>query len=99
MGHNHPVIQQRFFRASHDVYETVRAGLDSQWGHGAGRPTLTCFEPAFTAPKDKSGQVLLAVRSEFCEYEVAAQMLPVLIDNNLIEEISKQEYMASVQIP
>jgi hypothetical protein len=43
--------------------------------------------------------VLLAVRSEFCEYEVAAEMLSYLIASGAVKEITEETYLAAVQIP
>jgi hypothetical protein len=88
-------MNQRFFRASESVYEQVRLTLDAAWGN-PGDNAITCFEPAATAPRDSRGRVLLAVRSDFCEYDAVAAMLPDLLANGAVEEISGEEYESTV---
>jgi len=88
-------MTQRFFRSSESVYEQVRLALDAAWGN-PGDNAVTCFEPAATAPRDAAGRVLLAVQSEFCDYEAVAQMLPGLLASGAVEEISGEEYEATV---
>lgn len=90
-------MSQRFFRSTEATYEHVRATLDFTWGHGPASGTLTCFEPAATAPRDAQGRVLLAVLSGFCQYEAVAGMLPQLLAINAVEEITETEYMAALQ--
>lgn len=90
----------RFFRIASDaVYEQTRLHLDSVWGHGFGTGTLTCVEPAATAPRDTQGRVLLAVRAEFCEYEAVAAMLPQLLASGAVQEITEAEYRAALPQP
>jgi hypothetical protein len=89
-------MTQRFFRSENATYEAIRLQLDAVWGHGPGTGTLTCYEPAATAPHDSRGRVLLAVQSEFCEYEAVAAMLPPLLASGAVEEISEAEYWASL---
>jgi hypothetical protein len=84
----------RYFRTSDDaLYESIRFGLDAAWGHPTpdGR-TVTCFEPAATAPHDAQGRVLLAVNSEFCSFDAVAAMLPQLLASGAVEEITAAEY-------
>ena len=90
---------QRYFRSSDAIYEQVRLSLDAAWGHGPGTGTLTCFEPAATAPHDPQGRVLLAVHAEFCEYEAVASMLPQLLASGAVEEIDDATYRASLPSP
>lgn len=85
------MIPQRYFRASEEVYEQVRATLDAAWGH-PGPVAVTCFEPAATAPRDADGRVLLAVNAEFCEYEAVAAVLPGLLASGAVEEIAEADY-------
>lgn len=94
MGDN--VNQQRYFRSNAATYEAIRLQLDAAWGHGPGSGTLTCFEPAATAPHDSQGRVLLAVLSSFCEYAAVAEMLPALLGSGFVEEIDEATYRASL---
>lgn len=89
----------RFFRSDESTYESVRLQLDAAWGHGPGTGTLTCYEPAATAPRDSQGRLLLAVHDEFCAYEAVAAMLPQLLASGGVEEISESEYVASLPTP
>lgn len=85
------MIQQRYFRATEQVYEQVRLTLDAAWGH-PGPVAVTCFEPAATAPRDSKGRVLLAVNEEFCSWEAVAAVLPGLLASGEVEEIDETTY-------
>lgn len=88
----------RYFRATESVYEQVRSSLDAAWGHPTpDGKTVTCIEPAATAPRDASGRIVLAVSEEFCQYEAAAAMLPQLLAGGAVEEIDEATYQAAVQ--
>lgn len=89
----------RFFRATAAVYEQARATLDAAWGLPNDRGTVTCIEPAATAPRDEQGRVLLAVADEFCSYSVAAELLPQLLASGAVEEIDQATYTASLPKP
>lgn len=93
----------RFFRclAGDEVYEQIRATLDAAWGHpNAETKTVTCIDPSSVAPRDTQGRIMLATSEAFCEYEAAAQMLPQLLDNGMIEEIDEATYLQELpQIP
>jgi hypothetical protein len=84
-------MTQRFFRATEAVYEQARATLDAAWGH-PGPVAITCIEPAATAPRDADGCVLLAVDVEFCNYSTAKDLLPQLLANGLVEEVTEGDY-------
>jgi hypothetical protein len=92
-------MTQRYFRSAAGVYEAIRLQLDAAWGHGPGSGTVTCYEPAATAPHDADGRVLLAVRAEFCEYDAVAAMLPELLSSGAVEEIDEATYWASQPQP
>lgn len=92
-------MSQRYFRSDEATYESIRLGLDSEWGHGAGTGTLTCFEPAATAPRDAQGRVLLAVLEKFCQYDAVSAMLPGLLASGAVEEITEAEYRSAVESP
>jgi len=88
-------MSQRFFRASEEVYEQARAVLDAAWGH-PGPVAVTCIEPAATAPRDANGMVLLAVDAEFCTYTTASDLLPAMLASGRVQEITTEEYAASI---
>lgn len=92
-------MSQRFFRSDEATYEAIRLQLDAAWGHGPGTGTLTCYEPAATAPRDAEGRLLLAVHDEFCAYEAVAAVLPALLASGVVQEIDEQEYRASQPDP
>lgn len=90
----------RFFKSDAATYEQMRLSLDATWGHGEGTGTITCFEPAATAPRGSDGLLVLAVRAEFCEYEAVSSLLPSLMASGAVVEISEAEYRASMpQVP
>lgn len=91
-------MSQRYFKCDAQTYETVRQSLDEAWGHGPESGTVTCVEPAATAPKTAGGQVLLAVLAEFCEYPAVAEMLPSLLASGSVEEITREAYWASMPV-
>lgn len=82
----------RFFSATDLVYEQARATLDAAWGLPNDKGTHTCIEPAASAPHDTDGLVVLAVDDSFCEFSTANDLLPTLIAQGAVKEISRQEY-------
>lgn len=87
----------RFFRTDNDgIYEQARATLDAAWGLPDKLGTVTCIEPAATAPRDSQGRVLLAVADEFCTFSVAVELLPQLIASGAVEEIDAETYRSSL---
>lgn len=89
----------RFFRSTAAVYEQSRAALDAAWGLPNDLGTVTCIEPAATAPRDGQGRVLLAVADEFCTFTTAAELLPQLLASGAVEEIDEAAYRASLPVP
>jgi hypothetical protein len=86
-----------FFRTSDDaLYDSVRLGLDAAWVHV---PPVTCITPADKAPRDSLGRIVLAVRQEFADFPAAAAVLPVLLENGSVVEISEAEYRLAVMLP
>lgn len=86
---------QRFFRATEVVYEQVRLALDAAWGHPRGG-TVTCVEPAATAPRDADGCVVLAVDEAFTHFPTASEMLPQLLASGAVVEIDAEQYHAAL---
>lgn len=86
----------RYFRceAGDALYEQVRATLDAAWGKPNASGSVTCIEPAATAPRDAQGRIVLAVHDEFCTYSVAVDLLPELIASGSVSEITATQYDA-----
>jgi len=91
-------MSRRYFAASPQVYEAVRAQLDALWGHPDG-VTETAFNPVTLAPRDNDGRALLAVWSSFCEMPDVAEMLPGLLASGAVAEITQQEFDAWLPVP
>jgi hypothetical protein len=92
-------MNQKYFRvlAGDAAYEQVRATLDEAWGHpNASTKTVTCIDPAAIAPRDKEGQIVLAVRQEFTAWEPASTLMPQLLASGAVQEISADDYRAAV---
>jgi hypothetical protein len=85
----------RFFRSTDEVLEQVRLALDEAWGLPA-NGQVTSLLPAAKSPHDEQGRVLLAVQSEYCDYEVVAEMLPSLLATGVVEEIDEATYWGSI---
>jgi hypothetical protein len=85
----------RFFAASAAVYEQARQTLDAAWGLPNQLGTVTCIDPAEVAPRDAQGRILLAVPESFCQFTVAADLLPQLLASGVVEEIDEATYWAA----
>lgn len=86
----------RYFRAAEAIYEQVRTTLNAAWGLPDGTGTETCYIPAEYAPRDTQGRVVLAVNNEFCAYPVAVDLLPQLLAQGVVDEITLAEYQAAL---
>lgn len=88
----------RYFRtASDEIYEQARLTLDAAWGHPTPDGlTLTCIQPAASAPRDDQGRIVLAVHDEFCGYSVAVDLLPQLLAAGVVQEIDEADYLAAL---
>jgi hypothetical protein len=89
----------RYFRSTDAVYEQARAALDAAWGLPNDTGTVTCIEPAATAPRDAQSRIVLAVDDSFCAYTVAVDLLPQLLASGAVEEIDREAYMAAANPP
>ena len=82
-----------YFRSTQAEYESIRLQLDAAWGYpNAETKTETAIPLAGTLPSDSSGRVYLAVPDEYATYELIASLLPTLIADGVIEEITAQQY-------
>lgn len=90
----------RYFRSMAEIYESIRAQLDSAWGYpNQETKTLTAIPPAADLPSDVDGRVYLAISSEYCQYVLPSQILPDLIASGAIEEIDAATYRAAMPLP
>ena len=88
-------MNQRFFRSSAAVYESMRTQLDAAFGYPDG-VTETVWTPAAAALRDGQGRCLLAVHASSCERPAVASVLPDLIASGAVEEIDAATYMAAM---
>lgn len=86
----------RFFRAETDAaYEQARLTLDEAWGLPNNKGTATCIAPVLLAPRDSEGRAMVAVSSDWCEWEPADTLLPHLLAIGAVAEISEADYKAN----
>jgi hypothetical protein len=85
----------RFFKATDQVYELVCIALNSAWGLPA-NGQVSVFQPVSDVPHDSAGLAVVSVRSDFCEYEAVAHLLPGLLAAGDVVEIAADEYSAAV---
>jgi hypothetical protein len=89
----------RYYRceAGDEAYEQARLALDAAWGlPNTDTKTMTCIEPAATAPRDAQARIVLAVDDSFCAYTVAVDLLPQLLASGAVEEIDAATYRAAI---
>lgn len=89
-------MTHRFFRATPDVYENVRAQIDAAWGYPTPAGTQTCIPPASDQVKDASGKCVIGVAVDWCGWEPVATLLPQLLAVGAVEEMTADEYWAIV---
>lgn len=87
----------RFFRCESGdwYYESVRSSLDLAWGlPNEATKTRTCLDPAEQCLRDQNGRIVIALQPEFCEYSPASEMLPAMLADGDVSEITAAEYAA-----
>jgi len=88
----------RFLRAASDeAYEGFRLSLDATWGLPDGRGTDTCITPAADAPRDDRGRIVLAVPDAFWKSPGVAALLPSLLSEKSVDDISVAGYVAVLE--
>ena len=93
------MLLQRYFRASAATYESMRLGLNSAWGMpNAG--TQSCYTAADNpaVPRDEAGRLYLSVHSEWCEWPAVAAVLPDLLANGAVEEVTREDYLSALPV-
>lgn len=84
----------RFFKTSPETYESIRLQLDAAWGLPNESGVVTCLRPVDEAHRDGQGKVACAISQAFCEYPVAVDLLPQLLESGAVEEIDEAAYRA-----
>jgi hypothetical protein len=84
----------RYFRAANiDVYEAIRADLDSVWQYpNPATKTTTAITPGSEAPVDTAGRVYLVASPAECEYPAIAERLPALLSGGMVQEVTAAEF-------
>lgn len=83
----------RYFRSTTAVYLSICSQLDAAYGYpNAETKTERALPLAETLPSDPQGRVYLAISSDYCEYVLPRELLPQLIAQGAVEEISAAEY-------
>lgn len=90
-------MQQRYFRSSVSVYESVRQQLNAAYGF-PNPGTASTFLPAadLCVPRDAAGRVYLAAHAEWCEWPEVSAVLPGLLASGAVEEVDREAYMAAL---
>ena len=78
----------RFFRSTPDVYEAIRTAMDTESGYPSAQAD-TWFVPLGSAPKDASGNPLIAAIASIAERFAAAGA----------EELASEQYKALLPQP
>jgi hypothetical protein len=87
----------RYFRAATAVYQGIAAQLDAAWGYpNAETKTERALPLAETLPIDGQGRVYLAVPTAYLDYILPGQLVPDLLSQGLIEEITEAQYQAAL---
>lgn len=90
MGHHSRV---RYFRSNPDVYADIGTQLDAAYGYpNASGLTLRALPLASELPIDDQGRVYLAIRQEFCEYDLPSELLPQLLAAGVVEELTSEQW-------
>jgi hypothetical protein len=87
----------RYFRAAASAYEAVCVQLDAAYGYpNAETKTARTLPAAADLPSDAAGRVYLSISRDYCDYVLPAQMLPSLLANGTVEELTPQEYFSAI---
>jgi hypothetical protein len=83
----------RYFTVEANAYEQTRLAVDAAWGFSE---TETSIEPLATAPKDQSGNVLIAIRAVHCDMEPFKSAVEGLLASGAATEITQADYEAAL---
>jgi hypothetical protein len=83
----------RYFRSTPAVYADICAQLDAAYGYpNAETKTLRALPLLDRLPKDGDGRVYLALSEAECKYDLPSELLPQLLADGLVEEITAAQY-------
>jgi hypothetical protein len=91
------MVDQRYFRSSPQVYESLRQQLDTAFGYPNDQ-THTVWAPVESAVTDSEGRCLLAVRAASCARPQVAAVLPDLLASGVVEEVDAATYQAAMDL-
>lgn len=91
-------MRYRFFKASPEVYESLRGAIDAAWGYPT-QHTETSIPPAAVQFKDADGKCVMGVNEEWLSWEPVATLVPQMVSLGSVEEISEAEYWAILPQP
>ena len=91
-------MTHRFFKASPDLYESLRAQIDAAWGYPTPH-TQTSIPPAAEQHKASDGDCIMGVKAEWLDWEPVATLMPQMLDLGAVVEISEAEYWAAMPEP
>jgi hypothetical protein len=90
----------RYFRSLPGVYAGVCAALDAAYGYpDQDTKTQRSLPLAVELPSDAEGRVYLAIEQAYCDYVLPSQLLPELIGDGAVEEITADQYAAVLPSP
>lgn len=85
----------RYFRSSVAVYLSICGQLDAAYGYpNTSTKTARALPLASELPNDSTGRVYLAVTAAESQYILPSQLLPQLLANGAVEEITAAEYQS-----
>lgn len=88
-------MTHRFFKATPEVYESLRAEIDAAWGYPTAH-TETSIPPAAEQQKAADGDCIMGVKVEWTGWEPVATLLPQMLAVGAVEEITEAEYWAAL---
>ena len=91
-------MTHRFFKASPEVYESLRSEIDAAWGYPTAY-TQTCIPPAAEQHKAQNGDCVMGVKTAWTTWEPVATLLPQMIAAGQIREITEAEYWSAMPQP
>ena len=89
-------MELRYFTVQPLAYEQTRLAVDAAWGFPEGE---TSIEPLATAPKNQSGNVLIAIRTVHCDMEPFKSAVETLLGSGAAAEMTQPEYEAALPAP
>lgn len=90
----------RLFKASESVYEAVCNQMNASYGYpNAETATLRALPLVGTLTRDSAGDVYAAISEEYCSHPIPNQLIQELTEIGLIQEVSADEYAATLKNP